>query len=221
MTNLEITSRILNVLKANSKDSRISRRLVLSTAENKAKFFISQKFNDMSLYREANIYRELRCVEMIEIDYVKCPIIEFRMCSSIMRSKKKLPELIWHRYGHSIKEVTSLDGNILIKPSTLAQYRQNKQRSLQRKENNFYIKDGYLYIPDSSVKAVNIYLLVQDLYDLEECSECGEGKCESAWEKEFVCPDKILETVVQESIRELSTAKQIQEDVNPNLNPNG
>jgi len=220
MTNQEVASRIVGILKANSKDSRISRRLALKTAENKAKFLISQKLGEMSLYREMNLYKEISCIELESIPVVSCPILEFRSCRNIMRSKKKLPELIYSRLGSSLKEVVSVDNLYNFKPITPSQYRLNKQRSFQVKEDYFYIQEDYLYLPDSEVESVNLLILTQDLYELEQCSECSKNKCKSAWDFEFVCPDKLLEVVIQESIKELSLMKQIQEDTNPNLNPN-
>jgi hypothetical protein len=219
MLNRELVSRVASLLKGNSKDGRISRRLILATAESKAKFLISQKLNDMSLYREQNIYTTISCIEMEDFDLIKCPILEFRSCRNLKRSKNKLPELIHSRYGHSLKEVTSVDGQFEFKPITLVQYRLNKKKTLQKKQDYFYVQDGYLYLPDSEVKVVTLNILTQDLYDLEQCSECGE-KCKSAWDFEFICPDKLLDVVIQETIKELSITKQIQEDANPNLNPN-
>lgn len=221
MTQGDLTSRIESTLKANSKDGKISRRLILKTAQSKAKFLISQKLNERSLYRETNIYTELSCIEMIDQDIVKCPIIEFRRCKDLKRSKKKLPELINSKYGHSLKEVTSIDGEFVFKPITATQYRLNKERTQKSKDLYFYIKDGYLYLPDTEVKMVNLYLITQDLYDVAHASECNKPDCRSAWDYEFVCPDKLTEVVIQETLKELSLMKQIQEDPNPNLNPNG
>jgi len=221
MLNSQVASRIISTLKSNSKDGRLSRRLVLSVAESKAKFLISQKLNDKSLHREQNLYQTVSCIEMVTEDVVKCPIIEFRRCDSLQRSKLKLPELIHSRYGHSLKEVLSVDENTPFISITPAQYRLNKSRSLKRKENYFYVKDGYLYLPDSEVQSVTLIVITQDLYDLYTISECKNGDCKSAWDYEFICPDKLLEVVIQETIKELSITKQIQEDVNPNLNGNG
>lgn len=221
MTNLQITSIVLDTLKANSKDSRISRRLVLSTLESKARYYISQKLNDKSLYREANIYIEVPCVEFENIDVIKCPIIEFRTCKTLMKGKKKLPELIWSKYGHTLKEIMSIDGSYSFEPITLAQYRKNKQRTGKTNKKYFYIKDGYPYIPDYEFYTGNLYLISQDMYHLSQISECSENKCNSIWEFEFICPNKLEEVVIQETIKHLSLTKQIQEDTNPNLNPNG
>ena len=221
MNNLQITSIVLDTLKANSKDSRISRRLVLSTLESKAKFYISQKLNDKSLYREANIYKEIPCVKFKSIDIIKCPIVEFKTCKTLMRSVDKIPELIWSKYGHTLKEVTSIDGSYAFDPITATQYRKNKERTGKTNKKYFYIKDSYIYIPDYEFYTGNLYLISQDLYELEQISECSENKCDSVWDFEFVCPNKLEEVVIQETLKQLSLTKQIQEDTNPNLNPNG
>ena len=101
---------------------------------------------DKSLYREMNLYKVLDCVEMIPVEIYKCDIIEFRACKKLMKSKKKLPDLIYSKYGSSILEVTSIDSEYLFKPITLAQYRINKQRTGNDiNQQFFYVKDGYFY----------------------------------------------------------------------------
>lgn len=218
MDNNNLVSRIQSLLKGTSKDGRISRRLILKTAESKTKFLIAQKLNDRSLYREQNLYQTISCIELIDQDIIRCPIIEFKSCRGLKRSKLKLPELVHSKYGTSLKEVTSIDGQYSFEPITPTQYRLNKKRTLKTKTDYFYVQDGYLYLPDSEVEMVDIIVLTTDLYDLEQCSSCSENKCKSAWDFEFICPDKLLEVVIQETIKELSLNKQIREDVNPNLN---
>lgn len=217
-TNAEVISRISNTLNTLTKDGRRSPRYILKTAQDKASFFISQKLGERTLFREGNLYTMLDCLEMVSIDVIKCDIIEFRMCNNIMRSKKKLPKLIYSKYGESIKEVTSVDGEFLFKPITPAQFRRNKDRKLKSKDLFFYVKDGYLYLPDSDVKRVSLQLITLDLYDKDECSECADKDCKSALEYEFICPDKLLEVVISETIKELSLSKQIPPSINPDLN---
>jgi len=217
----ETVSRVANTLRALSKDNRLPRRYILKTLQDKAKFFISAKMADKSLYRETNLFKTLDCVEMIPIDMYKCDIIEFRSCKKLMRSAKKLPELIYSKYGSSILEVTSIDGEFLFKPITLAQYRLNKQRAGESKQQYFYVKDGYLFLPNSEVERVSVYLLTLDLYESAQCSDCSDEKCKSFWDFEFPLPDKIIEIVVSETLKELSMNRQLQEDQNPNLQDNG
>lgn len=218
MKNSEIVSRVLNTLKALTKDNRLSRRHVLYTLQQKSKFLISQKLNDKSLFKEDNLYKVVDCFELKELDVYNCDIVEFRSCNKLMKSKKKLPELIYSRYGASLKEVTSIDGEYLFKPTTLSQYRVDKKRAgFNDKLSFFYIKDGYLYLPNSEVQVVSLYILTADAYEAEQCSECSDKKCDSVWDFEFNCPDKLLEVVIQETIKELSMNRQIQADQNPNL----
>lgn len=218
MNNKEFVARVLNGLKSLSKDNRISRRFILKVGQEKAKFLISQKAGENSLYRESNLLSSLDCFELKKVDIIKCPIIEFRTCKQLMRSKKKLPELIYSKYGASIKEVTSLDGEYLLKYITPYQYRLNKQRKTDSRELYFYLKDGYLYLPDLEIQMVQVSLITLDLYELNELSECKNEDCKSAWDFEFICSDKLMESVVAETIKEVALSKQIQADQNPNLN---
>lgn len=221
MTNNQIVSRITNGLKTLNKDDRISRRYILNVAQNIATLLISQKLRDKSLFREDNLYITIDCFEMEKKDRFNCDIIEFRSCEKLMRSKEKLPCLIYSRYGSSIKEVTSIDYSTLFKPSTVSQFRRDKQREFQADSRKFYIRDGYLYLPDSEVEAVSLYLLTVDEYKARQVSGCSsEDPCKSAWDFEFICPDKLLNPVIQETIKEVSFQKQIVEDTNPNLDEN-
>lgn len=44
--------------------------------------------------------------------------------------------------------------------------------------------------------------------------------CDSEWEYEFICPIKLIEFVVAETIKEVSFRLQIPIDENPNLDSN-
>jgi len=68
--------------------------------------------------------------------------------------------------------------------------------------------------------AVSLSLITLELYDLEQCSACSQEKCKSAWDFEFIVPDKLLEVVISETLKEISINRQIQEDQNPNLQDN-
>lgn len=221
MTNSEFVSLISSNLNNDVKDSKIPRRLILAVGESKAKTYISQKLNDRSLYRETNIQQVVDCVEFIEIDSVDCPLIEFKLCNSIYRSKEKLPEVIWSKYGSTVKEIRSLDNRETFYPTTISQYKRDKNRTHKIKKNYFYEEMGYAWIVDKPFKMGKIVLTTQDLYDLEQICGCSDKKCDSAWDFEFVCPQKLEDLVIQETLKQLSLTLQIKEDTNPNLNSNG
>lgn len=222
MTNAEIVSRIRNGLNSISKDDRISRRFILHVAKQKATFLISQKMADRSLFREDNLYKTVDCFEMEPVDVVKCEILEFRRCKSIMKSKCKLPKLIYSRYGSSLKEVITADGEKEFKPITPSQYRRDKNRVEKSDYIYFYIKDGYLYLLDTEIQLVSLYLMSMELDSVENGCGCNDNseECKSLWEYEFNVPDKLEEAIVGEAIKEVAMAKQIPKDENPNTNNN-
>jgi hypothetical protein len=220
VTNSEFTSRVLNGLNSLSKDDRISRRYILHVGKQKSTFYISQKLNDRSLFREDNLYTTLDCFELERIESVKCDIIEFRKCNSIMKSKKKLPKLIYSRYGNTLKEVTTVDDVKEFKPTTPSQYRRDKARVSGTDYINYYVKDGYLYLLDTEIQIVNLYLLTVDLDQIDDASACSEPGCKSLWEYDFVVPDKLEELIIAETVKEVSMKKQVALDENPNLNNN-
>lgn len=218
MTNAEIVSRVRNGLNSISKDDRISRRYILHVAKQKATFLISQKLNDRSLFREDNLYKTIDCFEMESVDVVRCEILEFRRCKFIMKSKCKLPKLIYSRYGGSLKEVTTPDGEKEFKPITPSQYRRDKNRVEGSDYIYYYVKDGYLYLLDTEIELVSLYLISMELDSLEE--GCNSEVCKSLWDYEFNVPDKLEEAVVGEAIKEVAMSKQMPRDENPNSNNN-
>lgn len=222
MTNAEIVSRVRNGLNSISKDDRISRRYILHVAKQKATFLISQKLNDRSLFREDNLYKTVDCFEMESVDVIRCEILEFRRCKSIMKSKCKLPKLIYSRYGGSLKEVITADGEKEFKPITPSQYRRDKNRVEGSDYIYYYVKDGYLYLLDTEIELVSLYLISMELDSLEEGCCCNDNleECKSLWDYEFNVPDKLEEAVVGEAIKEVAMSKQMPRDENPNSNNN-
>lgn len=186
----------------------------------KSMFYISQKLNDRSLFREDNIYTTLNCFELERIESVKCDIIEFRKCKSVMKSKKKLPKLIYNRYGNTLKEVTTVDDEKEFKPTTPSQFRRDKNRVSATDYVDYYVKDGYLYLLDTEIEIVNLYLLTLDLEVIDSVSACSTPGCKSLWDYDFVVPDKLEELIIAETVKEISMKKQIPADENPNLNNN-
>lgn len=220
MTSAEFVSRIINDLNSLDKDSRISKRYILHVGRQKAEFYISQKLNDRSIYRELNLYQTVNCFELNNIEVVKCDVIEFRRARSIMKSKNKLPKLIYSKYGDSLKEVSTLDGEVEFKATTPSQYRRDNSRKEKSDSIKYYVKDGYLYLLDTDIQIVDLYVLTTETEKISLISNCSEECCKSLWDYEFIVPDKLKEVIIMETLKEVSSKKQIPADENPNLNSN-
>ena len=226
MTNLEFVSQISGILKSNNKDNRIPKRMILSVGRDVVTFLVAQKLLDRTITTETNLYTTINCFEFEQIDVKKCPSIEFRTCKVLMKSKEPLPKLLFSRLGASIKDLISLDGEFVFSFVDEAQYRRNKKRNQQLKNQIFiYLgTDNHLYIPDREILSLDLTILTLDEDGAEEASGCldKESKeCNNAWEATFVCPDKLIEAVKDVTLQRLSMTRQINEDQNPNNIENG
>lgn len=222
-TNGQIVSEVINDLRLLNIDEHISRRYILSKLRNKAKTLISQKLLDRTLQREYNLYKEIRCFELEKVDTVKCDIVEFRTCNTVMKSKKALPESVYSRLGIAIKEVTNIDGSLDITFIDPKQYRRNKNRQVKDTTTAHYYVDGdnYLYVVNSEVEVVNLWILTLKPEDIEDVEGCDHKKsCTSVWNEEFIIPDKLFISTVKSSLEELFAVRQIPIDENPNNNSN-
>lgn len=216
-------SRVMNEIGSLNKDQYTNRRTILQMLEDKATFLLSQKLLDKSIFRESQIYTHLSCFELEKIDIISCPHIEFKTCQVLMKSKEKLPELIYSRYGAGILNVTSIDGLNSFTAINSRDYPNLKKRKYASSAGLYYIeKEGYIYIPNFEIYAVNLDLLTLRQEEVSEKSTCSkEDCCKSYWEYPLTNSDKLSEVVMREVIQEaLSTFKSIRIDENPNKDSN-
>lgn len=220
MTNAEAVSKVLNSFRLLNKDQRIPKRYVLRLLRDASKNLISQKLLDRTISEETNLYSKIECFEFQKVESVNCPIIQFRKCETLMKSKKPLPELIFSRLGSSIKEVTNIDDLTDIYLTTPDKYRRDRARKYYSSDDTYlYIDtDNYAYIVDKPIRAVNITILTLKTDEVKEASACSdETECKSGWDYEFIVSDKLQDTVFKEVLQILgSTYKAVREDQNQN-----
>ncbi len=224
MTNLEFVSQISGILKSNNKDNKIPKRLILKVGQDVATFLVAQKLLDRTISNETNLYTTIPCFEFEQINVKDCPSIEFRLCDILMKSKKPLPKLVFSRLGASIKDVVSIDGDFTFSFVDEAQYRRNKKRPQQLKNQIFiYLgTDNHLYIPDREIHSLDLTILTLDTTNIEDCSSCLEtDACKNNWSSPFIAPDKLLEVIKETTLQRLSMTRQITQDNNPNSIENG
>lgn len=215
----EITSEITNILKLNNKDDRTPTRFILRLLKDASTFLISQKWGERSLMTETNLFTSIPCFEFERVVSRDCPSIEFRMCDILMKSKKKLPKLIFSRLGSSIRDIVALDGDFVFTFVEEGQYRRNKKRQYSLK-NEVYVylgADNHLYIPDHEIFSLDLTVLTVDTEETDNSSACKDkANCKNNWDSEFICPDKLLEATKDIVLQRLSIMRQIREDSNPN-----
>lgn len=217
MTNREVVDRINHTFRGTSKDGRIADRYILNVAQTIAETYLANKSRSFNLHRQDDLFTILDCFEMKRDKIVDCPILEFRRCDKLVKSKSKLPTNVSNRLGNSIIEVGTVDGSFALQKSTIQQYRRDKIRG--SKEKYFYVVDGYLYIPDVDWEVVRVVMITTDPYEADALSACCD-ECKSAWDYDFIAPGEVTEQVIREAAQQVSVMIQIPSDENPNMDSN-
>lgn len=220
MKNREIVSRISNQIRMITKDDYVSDRLVLNVAKSIATKFMTQKIQRRAIDRDMSLFKEIKCIEFEPEDTFSCKFVEFRSCDKLSKSKAKFSDLIYTRYGSSIKELYSIDRKNSFYESTLYQFRNdsNRKGAENLPQNKFYVLDDHIYVP-GEIDSLSGLVLATDHYELEESCGCTEN-CKSVWDYEFICPDSMLEDVIGMSLQNLGMTKNIPVDESPDLNNN-
>jgi hypothetical protein len=223
-TNAEFVSRIVNDIKGLSKDGRVNRRQILAIGQDKARFLMAQKLDELTLFREEGIISYIPCVEFEEVPLIECDFIDIRVCKSLMKSKKPLPDGIFGKTGAGIIEVSSIDNETRIAHTTLTQQRNTADFKYKRKQSAKYlVRNGYMYITGLPIEAVNLTMFVIEPYKMRDLSACctEEDICKSNWDYPFICPDRFLDVVTRDTLMEMAQIyRAMPDDSNPNLDPN-
>lgn len=226
MLNKDFVARVVNNLKALTKDAHISRRFVLKTGKTKSAFLIAQKLDELSMSREVGITTTIPCFEMEQIETKDCGIIEFKLCRDIMRSTCELPELLFSKTGVSIFRVYSISDDYTYDYISPREFSQRFKRKHIIKNKKFFTVVGkYLYLLNSTSELVDVELITMNKEAAESLSTCKDPKvknnCISAWDKEFVCPDRFLDLVMRDTLQEVASIYRTSiEDENPNMDSN-
>lgn len=185
---------------------------------------MAQKLDELTLFREDGILSNIDCYALKNIPSIDCGIMSFKLCKSVMKSEKKLPEGVFGKNGSGILLVSSVDGSQKFDYISSRDFINNTKRKYIINKNNYYtIKDGYLYLPDSEVELVNITMFAMDKSEIDAVSECcdEQSKCKTKWEYEFVCPDRFEDLVARDTLQELASIYRSSiVDENPNMDEN-
>lgn len=185
---------------------------------------MSQKLDEMTLFREEGIISNISCFKMKPDNLKECDIFEFRSCKNIMKSCQKLPEGLFGKNGAGIINVTNVDGSKMYHYVTPRQYGVNAKRTRYNRGVGYYfIKDGYLFLPDSANELVEISMFTLNKWEADNACSCTKDTvaCKSRLDYEFVCPDRFLDMVVRDTLQELASIfRTTPVDENPNLDEN-
>jgi hypothetical protein len=208
----DAVSRVRNVLKSVKEDVFMTDRFIYSVILKYAKMLIRRQDNEMKIFRVQSLFKNLPCVELIEVDKVEACCTGIKSGCTIMRTKDRLPAVLDGAYGPIIRTVASVDGSILVYHTYPSAYvRLTHTSGYKYNKNKYYwFLDGYLYLPNVAWEAVSVTALFEENISVYSCSE--DDDCALAQDRQMPVPEYLFAEIEQYTIKELLTAGQIPVD---------
>jgi hypothetical protein len=209
----ESISRVRNVLKAVKEDPFITDRFLYSLVMKYAKTLIKRDSRVEDIYKNASLFKEIPCVDLIDVDSVEACCIGIRTMCTFKRSKNKLPKIVDVDSGPIIRSVSTLDYSqraIRTQPDLYSNMTKTSSFKYNKKKYYWFV-DGYLFIPNVQWEGVRLQAMFDEDISTEVCN-IDPTECVAEQDRELNIPEHLFSEIEQMVLKEILTASQIPSD---------
>ena len=224
-TGRQLVSEVRSSHKLISTDALLTDRFLLAEIRINALLLIKRETNLRKLWATDTLFSTLPCVELQEVPISEC--CDFVDECMIARSKYKLPRISEGNYQYVIQGVYSINAmggkGVKIKEITINRYLNLLKLAVVKKEEYFWISNGYLYITNPSLQAVRMAAFFEEdipneiMYPDCNCNSqvTDEEWCKNPLDKEFALPGYLEKQVLElTSQKLLQTYFRLKTDIN-------
>jgi len=204
----KLVSDVRSMHKILSTDSLITDRAIASEIRNDSLLLIKRETNLRKLWATDTLFTTIPCLEMMEVSISEC--CDYVDPCSVARSKEKLPRVSEGNYQYVIQGVYSINAmsgrGKKIKEITVNRYANLLKLPIIRKEEYFWISNGYLYVSNPLLQAVRfVAFFEEDIPNSIMYPDCGCGTaevtdeewCKNPLDKEFALPGYLEKQVLE------------------------
>lgn len=208
----ESISRIRNVFKLVTEDAFLTDRFIYSLLLKHSKALMKRDDVVKSIMQVDTLFETLPYVELVEVDRIEAGCAGIKSGCQIMRTEKKLPELMTDSDGPIFRTIASIDGQDIMQQCRSAVYvSMSKSTSFKYNQTKYYwYKNGYLYFPNIDWDAVSIEGMFEDT--IEGFCNIDDKNCQKAQDRTFTAPDYLFTEIEQLTQQELMTLGKIPPD---------
>jgi hypothetical protein len=203
----KLVSDVRSMHKMISTDSLITDRAIAAELKVNSYLLIKRETNLRKLWSTDTLFTTIPCLEMCEVPISEC--CDYADPCSIARTKFKLPRISEGNYQYVIQGLYSI--NVLsgqgkkMKEISVNRYLNLLKLLVIKKEEYFWISNGYIYVSNPSIQAVRfIALFEEDVPNEIMYPECGCGTpnyttdqlCKNPLDKEFALPGYLEKQVL-------------------------
>ena len=210
----KLVSDVRSVHKILSTDSLITDRAIASEIRNNSLLLIKRETNLRKLWATDTLFTTIPCLEMIEVPISEC--CNYVDECSIARTKLKLPRISEGNYQYVIQGVYSINAlggqGKKLKEITVNRYINLLKLPIIKKEEYFWISNGYLYVNNPLLKSIRfVALFEEDVENEIMYPECGCGTpeytleeiCKNPLDKEFPLPGYLEQQALELTSKKL------------------
>jgi hypothetical protein len=210
----KLVSDVRSVHKILSTDSLITDRAIASEIRNNSLLLIKRETNLRKLWATDTLFTTIPCLEMIEVPISEC--CNYVDECTIARTKFKLPRISEGNYQYVIQGVYSINAlggqGKKLKEITVNRYINLLKLPIIKKEEYFWISNGYLYVNNPMIRSIRfVALFEEDVENEIMYPECGCGTpeytldeiCKNPLDKEFPLPGYLEQQTLELTSKKL------------------
>ena len=210
----KLVSDVRSTHKILSTDSLITDRAIASEIRNNSLLLIKRETNLRKLWATDTVFTTIPCLEMVEVPISEC--CDYVDECTIARTKFKIPGLAEGNYQYVIQGVYSINAlggqGKKLKEITVNRYINLLKLPIIKKEEYYWITNGYLYVNNPMIKSIRfVALFEEDVPNEIMYPECGCGNstvtdeewCKNPLDKEFALPGYLEKDVLELTSKKL------------------
>lgn len=210
----KLVSDVRSVHKILSTDSLITDRAIASEIRNNSLLLIKRETNLRKLWATDTLFTTIPCLEMVEVPISEC--CNYVDDCTVARTKLKLPRISEGNYQYVIQGVYSINAlggqGKKLKEISINRYLNLLKLPIIKKEEYFWITNGYLYVNNPMIKSIRfVALFEEDVENEIMYPECGCGTpeytleeiCKNPLDKEFPLPGYLEQQALELTSKKL------------------
>lgn len=196
-----------------STDNLITDRVIASEVKNNALLLIKRETNLRKLWATDTVFTTIPCMEMIEVPISEC--CDFTDPCTVARTKMKLPRIAEGNYQYIIQGVYSINAlggtGKKFKEITINRYVNLIKLPIVKKDEYYWITNGYLYINNPLIKAIRLVALFEEdvpnemMYP-QDC-DCGKTVTDEDWCMNPLDKESFVPGYLEKQVLELTSQK--------------
>lgn len=205
----KLVSDVRSMHKLLSTDNLITDRVVASEIKNNTLLLVKRETNLRKLWATDTLFTTIPCLEMVEVPISEC--CDYVDTCTVARSKYKLPRIAEGNYQYVIQGVYSINAmggrGKKLKEITINRYINLLKLPIIKKEEYYWIINGYLYISNPLLQAIRISAFFEEdvpneiMYP-QDCDCGGESVDDTTWclnplDKPFALPGYLEKQVLE------------------------